>query len=62
MFVCGVPISNRGNIMISANLDIKCAITFAIAIGMSHKINLEQIRPMKKNNSTMLYKHLVRAM
>ena len=39
MFVCGVPISKRGNLMISANLVIKCAIAFAIVIGMfvSHK-------------------------
>ena len=52
MFVCGVPISKGGNLMISANLVIKCAIAFAIVIGMfvSHKINLEQMKPIKKNN------------
>ena len=56
LFVCGVPISKRGNLMISANLVIKCAIAFAIVIGMfvSHKINLEQMKPIKKNNNNMI--------
>ena len=62
MFVCGVPISKRGYLMISANLVIKCAIAFAIVIGMfvSHKINLEQMKPIKKNNN-MIFEHFVRA-